>query len=271
MDWSLRSCAKHGHLTYRPDEVDLAHQLSVPTPNGQAWKCLRCGAFIVEEPFSYGPADKAPEVLHAGQIRDRFIIRLLGVERGVRGLLVFIVGLAVWQLQVSQESLVDHLKEALPLLKPFADQIGWNMSDSGVINFLTELISTSPHTLSLISLALVLYGLLQIVEGAGLWFQKRWAEYLAVVATSAFIPLEVFEISHKVTFLRVGALVINIAAVLWLLWTKHLFGLNGGAAVAHDESVKGMDAIQYAIAMHDRTEVLTIPSTTTSATSANSQ
>jgi len=258
MDWSLRSCAKHGHLTFRPDESELTEQLCSLTPSGQAWKCLRCGAFIVEEPFAYGPAAHAPEVLHAGQIRDRFIIRLLGVERGIRGLLVLIVGIAVWQLQVSQESLVDHLNDALPLLKPFADQIGWNMNDSGVINFLTELLNTSPHTLSLITLALVLYGLLQIVEGTGLWFQKRWAEYLAVVATSAFIPLEIFEISHKVTFLRVGALVVNVAAVLWLLWTKHLFGLNGGASAAHDESVQGIDAINYAIAMHDRTTVLHI-------------
>lgn len=255
MDWSLRACARVGHLTYRPTESDLAAKLSVATNVGTAWKCLRCGAFIPEEPFAHGPADEAPEVAHAGQIRDRFIIRLLGFERGVRGLIVLIVGIAVWQLQISQESLVDHLNAALPLLKPFADQIGWNMNDSGIINFLSSLLSTSPHTLSLITLALVSYGLLQIVEGVGLWFQKRWAEYLAVVATSAFIPLELFELSHKITFLRAGALIVNIAAVIWLLWTKHLFGLNGGSAAAHDESVKGRAAIDYAIAMHDRLEI----------------
>ena len=30
-------------------------------------------------------------------------------------------------------------------------------------------------------------------------------------------------------------MVINIAAVVWLLWTKRLFGLNGGAAAYHAE------------------------------------
>lgn len=260
MDWSLRSCARNGHLTYRPDEADLAQQLNIETPVGQAWKCLRCGAFIPEHPFAFGPADNAPEVPHAGQIRDRFIIRLLGLERGIRGLIVFAVGLAVWKLQISQETLVDHLNAALPLLKPFADQIGWNMNDSGIINFLSTVLSTSPHTLYLITIALLLYGLLQIIEGAGLWYQKRWAEYLAVVATSAFIPLEIFELTHKITFLRVGALVVNITAVLWLLWTKHLFGLNGGAAAAHDESVKGRAAIDYAINMHNRLDVAVVES-----------
>ncbi len=257
MDWSLRSCARNGHVTYRPDETELASGLSAQTAVGTAWKCLRCGAFIVEEPFAHGPADSAPEVAHAGQIRDKFIIRLLGLERGIRGLIVFAVGIAVWQLQISQESLVDHLDAALPLLKPFADQIGWNMNDSGIINFLSNLLSTSPHTLSLISIALIGYGLLQIVEGLGLWWQKRWAEYLAVVATSAFIPLEIFELSHKITFLRAGALVVNIAAVIWLLWTKHLFGLNGGAKAAHTESVSGRAAIDYAITMHNRLDVTT--------------
>ena len=255
MDWSLRSCARNGHITFRPDETDLANQLVVETPAGQAWKCLRCGAFIPEQPFAFGPADSAPEVPHAGQIRDRFIIRLLGLERGIRGLIVFIVGLVVWRLQISQETLVDHLNSALPLLKRFADQIGCNMNDSGIINFLSSVLSTSPHTLYLITIALLAYGLLQIVEGTGLWYQKRWAEYLAVVATSAFIPLEIFELTHKITFLRAGALVVNIAAVIWLLWTKHLFGLNGGAAAAHDESVKGRAAIDYAISMHSRLEM----------------
>ena len=75
------------------------------------------------------------------------------------------------------------------------------------------------------------------------------------MATSAFIPLEIFELTHKITFLRAGALVVNIAAVIWLLWTKHLFGLNGGAAAAHDESVKGRAAIDYAISMHSRLEM----------------
>lgn len=255
MDWSLRSCARNGHLTYRPDEPELAEALQAKTATGTAWKCLRCGAYVQEDPFAFGPAANAPEVAHASQIRDKFIIRLLGLERGIRGLIVFFVGVAVWQLQISQESLVDHLNEALPLLKPFADQIGWNMNDSGIIDFLSKLLSTSPHTLSLITLALISYGILQIVEGTGLWFQKRWAEYLAVVATSAFIPLEIFELTHKITVLRAGALVINIGAVIWLLWTKHLFGLNGGAAAAHDEAVKGRAAIEYAIAMHSRLEV----------------
>jgi Predicted membrane protein (DUF2127) len=44
-----------------------------------------------------------------------------------------------------------------------------------------------------------------------------------------------YEITEKVTAFRAIALAINIAAVVWLLWSKRLFGLNGGAAAYHAE------------------------------------
>ena len=37
-------------------------------------------------------------------------------------------------------------------------------------------------------------------------------------------------LAKKVTVFRVGALVVNVAVLLWLLWSKRLFGLRGGAA-----------------------------------------
>jgi len=65
-----------------------------------------------------------------------------------------------------------------------------------------------------------------------------------------FIPLEVYEIASKVTALRVGALLVNVGAVIWLVWSKHLFGINGGAKAAHDDAPRGRAAIEYALAMH---------------------
>src|SRR5258705_9095285 len=71
---------------------------------------------------------------------------------------------------------------------------------------------------------------MEFIEAIGLWLITRWGEYFAVIATGIFLPLEIYEITEKVTAFRAIALTINIAAVLWLLWTKRLFGLNGGAA-----------------------------------------
>ena len=80
------------------------------------------------------------------------------------------------------------------------------------------------------AIGLIVYGVLQLVEATGLWLVKRWGEYFAVVATSLGLPIEIYELSEKVTWLRVGALVINVAAVVYLLVTKRLFGIRGGHA-----------------------------------------
>ncbi len=63
-----------------------------------------------------------------------------------------------------------------------------------------------------------------------LWQGKRWAEYLTVIATSLFLPLEINELIDKVSFLRVSALLVNLAILVYLVWTKRLFGIRGGQA-----------------------------------------
>ena len=249
MDWSTRSCARNGHLTYSPSDDSYAARLRVDTPVGEAWKCLRCGAFIPGPAFAHGPVDHAPSVLHDRQIRDRVIIRFLAIERGLRGFIVLLIGIAILQLKGSQESLETTLSSSLPLLKLFADQIGWDINNSRVIHLLDVFLEIAPHTLWIIGVALIAYGILQLTECFGLWYQKRWAEYLTVVATSAFIPIEIYELSHSVTVIKAGALIVNIAAVLWLLWSKHLFGINGGAAAAHDEALVGQSALDYAVGL----------------------
>jgi uncharacterized membrane protein (DUF2068 family) len=69
---------------------------------------------------------------------------------------------------------------------------------------------------------------LELVEAVGLWLMRRWGEYVAVVGTAVFIPLEVYEIVERITWLRLVALLLNVFAVVYILWTKRLFGVRGG-------------------------------------------
>lgn len=71
---------------------------------------------------------------------------------------------------------------------------------------------------------LAAYAVLQAVEGVGLWLLKRWGEYFAVVATSIFLPLEVHDLAKGITTTRVVTFSINVAAVVYLLISKRLFG-----------------------------------------------
>ena len=62
-----------------------------------------------------------------------------------------------------------------------------------------------------------------IALGIGLAMRRRWAEYLTVIATGVLIPFEAYEVVHKVTLFRVGALLLNVAVVGYLAYRKRLF------------------------------------------------
>ena len=228
MDWSLRSCARHGHVTYAPDEPPYRAKLEATTPLGDAWRCLRCGTYVLGEPHGSGPADDAPTLLRGKQLRSAFILRALAIERWIRGAVIALLGVAVLRFESTQVSLKELFDRDLASLKPFFDQINFNVSDSGTIRLIEKLLTAKHSTLNLIAGALLFYGALQLVEGIGLWSLRRWGEYVAVVGTTLFIPFEVYEITEKVTVLRTLALVVNVAAVLYLLLSKRLFGLRGG-------------------------------------------
>ncbi|WP_067821866.1 DUF2127 domain-containing protein [Nocardia inohanensis] len=241
MDFSLWTCAFRGHETYAPTEPELAVRLHVATPAGESWRCLRCGDFVPGEPRRSGPADDAPEVPRGRLLRDRIIMRLLAAERVGRALVLILLGVGVLKLRSSQDSWKAAWDKELPLVRQLADQVGWDPDHSKIVHWIDEAFSFSPTTLAWVAAGIFAYAGIQILEGVGLWLIKRWGEYFAVIATSIFLPLEIYELTEKVTFLRVAALLVNLAAVTWLLWSKSLFGLNGGAkryyAEHHTESL----------------------------------
>jgi uncharacterized membrane protein (DUF2068 family) len=51
----------------------------------------------------------------------------------------------------------------------------------------------------------------------GLLLRRHWAEYLAVVATASFLPLEVYELIRHVRPTQVVVVAANLAIVLYLI------------------------------------------------------
>lgn len=235
VDWNLRSCARKGHVTYAPDEEQYRAKLTAETPLGSVWRCLRCGDYVLGSPDGTGAADDAPVLLRGKALRSAFILRLLAIERWVRGTVILLLGVAVLRFKSTQVSLKELFNRDLKSLRPFFNQIHFNVSDSGTIKAVDKAFAAHRSTLNLLAAFLIFYGALQLVEGLGLWLLKRWGEYFAVVATSVFIPLEVYELTEKITWLRIAALVVNVAAVVYLLLSKRLFGLRGGHAAYEAE------------------------------------
>jgi len=234
-DWNLRSCGRHGHVTYRPTEPELAERLCADTAVGETWRCLRCGTFVPGPPLGAGPADDAPIVLRGNALKDAFILRFLAVERGLRGLLLVALAYGIYRFDGSRHSLTRVFETYLPLLRPVADRLGVDLEATGPVRLIEKALNASHSTLLLVTVGVLAYGALELLEAVGLWLMERWGEYVAVVGTSIFIPLEVYEIVEGATWLKVVAFVLNVFAVVYIVWTKRLFGLLGGRAAFEAE------------------------------------
>ncbi len=63
-----------------------------------------------------------------------------------------------------------------------------------------------------------LYATVRFVEAYGLWHERRWAEWFAALSGSVYVPVEIYELAHRVTWLRVGALLLNLLVVAYMVW-----------------------------------------------------
>jgi uncharacterized membrane protein (DUF2068 family) len=143
----------------------------------------------------------------AGHRSDR-LLPWIAAERTARGLLL--VGVGVYLLSQSAASLSStavHLARLVELdpHRPF------------IRHLIARLGSLSRHQLTLFGVGAILYGLLELVEGVGLFMRKRWAEWLTVIATSLLIPFEIYELVSHPSWLKSAGLVVNVLIVLYLI------------------------------------------------------
>lgn len=235
IDWDRRHCARHGHATYAPDETALRERLRAETGFGEAWRCLRCGDFVLGEPHGSGPADHAPLVPRGKVLRDLFILRFLAIERAVRGVFIVLAAAAVWKFSNSQDSVRQLFDEYLDVFRPVFKHFHYDLDHSPIVGTIQKTFGYKHSTLVLVAVLLLAYALIELVEAGGLWYAKRWAEYLTVVATAAFLPLEIYELTEHISWLKIATLVLNILAVLYIALAKRLFGLRGGREAFDEE------------------------------------
>lgn len=235
IDWDRRHCARHGHATYAPEETALRERLRAETRFGEAWRCLRCGDFVLGEPHGSGPAEHAPLVPRGKVLRDLFILRFLAIERAVRGVFIVLVAAAVWKFSNSQDSVRRLFDDYLDVFRPVFKHFHYDLDHSPIVGTIQKTFGYKHSTLVLVAVLLLAYALIELVEAGGLWYAKRWAEYLTVVATAAFLPLEIYELTEHISWLKIATLVLNILAVLYIALAKRLFGLRGGRKAFDEE------------------------------------
>src|SRR5215470_4536522 len=107
MDWNLVGCARKGHVTYAPDEPQLRDRLMAPAAGGTAWRCLRCGTFVIDgldgrTQHGSGPAAEAPLLRRGRELRDELILRVFAVERFIRFVIFGVAAYGVWRFKYNR-------------------------------------------------------------------------------------------------------------------------------------------------------------------------
>ena len=62
-----------------------------------------------------------------------------------------------------------------------------------------------------------LYAVVRFVEAYGLWRMRVWAEWFAIIAGSLFLPVEVYEMFRRATWMRGIVLLTNLFIVAYLV------------------------------------------------------
>jgi uncharacterized membrane protein (DUF2068 family) len=84
--------------------------------------------------------------------------------------------------------------------------------------FITAMSRLSDSHLMVLAGFAALYALVRFVEAYGLWYERRWAEWLAALSGGIYVPIEIYELMHHITWLRITALLINLLVVGYMVW-----------------------------------------------------
>src|SRR3954470_5771057 len=244
--WELLVCGLSGHelvgldaRNLRPEDAVVAREI-----DGVRWhRCLRCDSWL---PIGDRPAptreepparDEIELPLRGRPLRDRVVLRLIAINRALHFVGLALLGIAILLFSANRADLRDVV------LRVVADITGESASGSGSRHGLThridELFTLRTSRLHLFAAIALIYATVEGLEAVGLWYGKRWAEYLTLIVTASLLPVEVYEMTHHPTAFKVVAFIVNLAVVAYLLYAKRLFGVRGGAAA--DEALKERD------------------------------
>jgi uncharacterized membrane protein (DUF2068 family) len=78
----------------------------------------------------------------------------------------------------------------------------------------------SSTSLAMIAAIAIAYATLRFAEGYGLWRQRAWAEWLAIVSGCIYLPFEIYKVIRRPNELHWAILCINILVVLYIAWVR---------------------------------------------------
>ena len=141
--------------------------------------------------------------------REAALLRVIAVFKFLKA--ASLIGLSVGVFRIMHQDLgmrLEHLIRAMHL----------DPGNRHVEMLLSRVSNLSPEQIKKLGAVGLVYAGLFLVEGTGLWLQRRWGEWATVVITGLLVPVEVYEIHRHPTIVKTLVLVVNVAVVLYLIY-----------------------------------------------------
>lgn len=147
-------------------------------------------------------------------IRDRGL-RVVAVFEGAKGGLVLVTGFGLLafihrDLHSAAEEIVRHLH--------------MNPARHYPRIFLDAASRVTDNQLWVLAFSAFLYALIRLIEAFGLWRRKLWAAWFGVLSGGVYIPVELYEVVHRLSWARLAVLSVNLAIVAYLGYALTIAG-----------------------------------------------
>jgi uncharacterized membrane protein (DUF2068 family) len=142
-------------------------------------------------------------------------LKVIALWKLAKGAMLMAFGLSLLFLDIRQDWYVAVIEWIDAELMLPARTLASSPLFAALLRRLEEfLINTNLKTTGILALV---YATVLGVEGVGVYREKRWAEWLMVLATASLIPIEVYHLFHKFTWFKIGVIIVN-CFIVWYLY-----------------------------------------------------
>ncbi len=184
------------------------------------------------------------------------VLRIIAIYKFTKAFLALAVGLALFHLIHRDVGLFlkDYIIEPLHLN---SDSDSENHFVKWTLDYADTL---TPHFMRLSSYYSFFYAIVFSLEGTGLYLKKRWGEYMVIIVTGSFLPIEIHLLFMKIVWWKIGLILGNLLIIGYLVHRLRLDYLNKKALrLAEEERTSTEERQQSRAATTHKTAASEVP------------
>ena len=166
-------------------------------------------------------------------LAKHFGLRGIALLEAAKGLIAVIV--AVWLVSLLHKDIQNVAEHLLRILHKI-----FRLNPDGRLarDIIRGARRVTPGNLHLWIGGTILYSSIRFAEATGLWLEKQWAEWFALISGCLYLPIEIYELAHRATPIKWAIFATNlliVAYLAWLLRDSHMQRKQAKAALRNVE------------------------------------